>query len=110
MIVLVNRYLIRKGFTAMALWPFILVKQKELKEDAKFINHEKIHLRQQIELLILPFYVWYVIEFLVRLLIYKNRRKAYLNISFEQEAYKNEKDLGYLKKRSFWRFLRYFNP
>ncbi len=71
------------------------------------MNHERIHLRQQIELLVVPFYVWYGLEFLLRLLQYRNRRKAYYNISFEREAYGNEKDLNYLKQRSFWNFLKY---
>jgi hypothetical protein len=107
MIVLVNRYLLRKNFLGITLWPFIILKKKELRLDTVFINHEKIHLRQQIELLILVFYLWYIIEYLIRLLQYRSRRPAYRNISFEREAYANEKDLDYLKKRSFWNFLKY---
>jgi hypothetical protein len=48
-------------------------------------------------------------EFLIRLVHYQNRREAYHAISFEREAYKNEKDLDYLKKKSFWSFLRYID-
>jgi len=107
MFLIVNRFLIRKGFTGITLWPFIILKRKELKEDQVLLNHEKIHLRQQIELLIIPFFIWYVLEYVVRLIQYKNRREAYLNISFEREAYANEKDLDYLKKRPFWKFLKY---
>ncbi len=109
MIVLVNRWLIRKRFNGISLWPFIIVRRNEFKNDAVFINHEKIHLRQQLELLIVFFYLWYGIEFLIRLVHYKNRYLAYRNISFEREAYKNEKDLNYLKGRSFWSFTNYFN-
>ncbi len=71
------------------------------------MNHEKIHLKQQLELLIIPFYLIYTIEFLVRLFQYKKRNLAYRNISFEREAYTNEFNLGYLKRRPFWRFLKY---
>jgi len=71
------------------------------------INHEKIHIRQQLELLVVPFFLWYGIEFLIRWLQHKNRFVAYRNISFEREAYANEKDLGYLKRRSFWKFYSY---
>ena len=106
MIVLVNSLLLRKGFNGITLWPFILVRSKGLKEDPVFINHEKIHLRQQLELLIVFFYIWYGLEFLVRLLQYKNRYQAYRNISFEREAYKNDKDFNYLKTRRFWGFIR----
>lgn len=107
MILIVNRFLLRKGFNGITLWPFVVLRKKELKADARFLQHERIHLWQQAELLVLFFYVWYVIEFLVRWFQYKNRHTAYRNISFEREAYANEKDLDYLKSRSFWRFLRY---
>lgn len=91
----------------MALWPFIILQNKSFLSDTVFINHEKIHLRQQAEMLIVFFYVWYVFEFLLRWIQFKNRYQAYKNISFEREAYTNEKDLDYLKKRSFWGFTKY---
>jgi len=69
--------------------------------------HERIHLRQQLELLIVPFYIWYLTEYVIRLMQYKNKHKAYRNISFEREAFQQEANLLYLKKRSFWSFLRY---
>ena len=109
MFVLVNRWFFSKKFNGIALWPFILVKSKGCKRDAVFINHEKIHLRQQLEMLIIPFYIWYGLEFLIRLAIYKDRYQAYRNICFEREAYQNEKNLNYLKKRPFWKFIKYFN-
>lgn len=96
-----------RHFAGMALWPFIIVKNKSYKENAVFINHERIHLRQQLELLILPFYLWYGIEFLLRLLQYKDKHIAYRNISFEREAYRNESDLTFLKHRKLWKFTAY---
>lgn len=102
-----SKIFIPKGFRAIALYPFIFIKNKIDREDLTFINHEKIHLRQQIEFLILPFYIWYGIEYLIRRVQYKNKIIAYRNISFEREAYQNEADLNYLKKRSFWSFLKY---
>jgi len=105
MIVLVNRFLLRKGFNGIALWPFVILRKKELREDVRMLNHERIHLRQQAELLVVFFYVWYIVEFLIRWFQYKNRHAAYRNISFEREAYAHEKDLNYLKKRSLWGFL-----
>tara|TARA_B100001057_G_C22500355_1_gene813773 strand:- start:134 stop:583 length:450 start_codon:yes stop_codon:yes gene_type:complete len=107
MIVWVNRLLLRKKFRGMALWPFVLVREPSLKEDAVFLNHESIHLRQQAEMLLLFFYLWYGMEFLCRWVQYRNRYQAYKNISFEREAYKNEKDLHYRKQRSFWNFVKY---
>lgn len=105
--ILVNKYLIRSRFTGIALWPFIFVRESRLKNNLIFINHEKIHLRQQAQLLVIPFYLWYVIEYYIKLLKYKDSYIAYRNISFEREAYHNERDLLYLKKRRFWAFLKY---
>ncbi len=107
MFLIVNKYLLRKRFVGVTLWPFIVMKDRALENDVVFINHERIHFRQQRELLVLPFYIWYGLEFLVRLLQYKDRYKAYRNISFEREAYTNELDLDYLKRRSAWTFLRF---
>jgi len=107
MFVIVSKYLIPKGFRGITLFPFIVVSELDLKQNQVMVNHEKIHIRQQLELLILPFFIWYGMEFLVRFLISRDKGKAYRNISFEREAYANEKDLNYLKQRSFWRFLKY---
>ena len=107
MFLLVAQKILKKGISAMALWPFILVQNKDFKEDLILINHERIHLRQQIELLIIFFYLWYGIEFLIHLIRFKDFKKAYMNISFEKEAYGKETDLGYLKRRKFWAFIKF---
>lgn len=107
MIVWVIPFLLRKKFLGITLWPFIIVRDKTLLNDSVFITHEKIHIRQQAEMLVVFFYVWYIFEYLLRLVQYKDRNKAYRNISFEREAYANEKDFNYLKKRSFWNFVYY---
>jgi len=108
MILIVFKYLTPKGFRGITFYPFVFLADKDDKLNSRFVNHEKIHIRQQIEMLVLPFFIWYAIEFLFRWMQYKNRREAYYNISFEREAYQNEKDLGYLKQRSFWKFLKYY--
>lgn len=105
--ILISKYLVPRGFTGIALFPFIFLKYANLKEDALLVNHERIHLRQQQELLILLFFVFYVIEFIFRLMQYRSLYLAYKNISFEREAYRNEKDLNYIKSRSFWGFVGY---
>ena len=45
---------------AMALFPFILLRRKS--PSTKLINHECIHLRQQLEMGLLPFYIWYLLN------------------------------------------------
>lgn len=106
MFLIVTKYLIPKGYRGLALFPFVFVKYSLDKENPVFINHERIHLRQQLELLVIPFFIWYLMEFLVRLIQYGNMDLAYRNICFEREAYANEKDFNYLRKRPFWKFLK----
>ena len=107
MIVLVLKYLTPKGFRGITLFPFVILVSRKDREDAVMLNHERIHISQQKEMLVLPFFVWYGMEFIWRWIQYKNKHVAYRNISFEREAYGNEKDLGYLKRRSFWSFFEY---
>jgi hypothetical protein len=96
-----------KNVLAMAIWPFILVNaSRELRPDT--IAHEKIHLRQQLELLLVFFYLWYGIEYLIRLIQYKgDDYLAYKNISFEREAFENEDVNGYLDYRPPFNFTNY---
>ena len=107
--IIISKYLVPKGYIGITIFPFMVLKHEALRVKDVLINHEKIHLRQQIELLIIPFFLIYVFEFLIRLIKYRNWDLAYRNISFEREAYRNEKDLDYLKSRPFLNFLNYFN-
>jgi hypothetical protein len=107
MILIASKYLVPKGYSGIALFPFVFVRDKTLGKHPVFLNHERIHLRQQAELLILPFYIWYITEYVIRRLHYPTQKDAYRNISFEREAYANEGNMEYLNGRKFWSFLRY---
>ena len=109
------------GFKAINLFGVLFVRSNAKIDDVT-INHEGIHSKQFIELMILfavatvfirwwmplfsPlfFYIWYVIEWLIRLF---KKGNAYKNISFEREAYANEGDASYLNGRYWFNFLRY---
>lgn len=67
--------------------------------NAVIINHEKIHTAQMREMLFLFFYLAYVAEWIVRLIQYRNPMRAYNNISFEREAYANQRNMNYLRER-----------
>ncbi len=92
----------------MALFPFILVKLKKSQFDEVMLRHEIIHLRQQLELLVLPFYFFYLINYLYNRLIFKNHSEAYMNIVFEREAYANDAVSNYLKQRKSFSWMKYF--
>lgn len=85
------------GFRGITIWPFILFKKGD-NPDREILNHEYIHLEQQKQMLVIPFYIWYIVEWLF---------KGYKEISFEREAYQNSKNDNYLHSRKFWAFIKY---
>ena len=98
-----SNYLVPQGYKGLTVWPFVFYRGK-LNET--FVNHERIHLRQQIELLILPFFVIYILHYLINFIRYVEHDKAYRNIIFEKEAYGNENNLDYLKTRKWFQCFR----
>ncbi|MBN2892431.1 MAG: hypothetical protein JXL97_11235 [Bacteroidales bacterium] len=90
---------ITMGFaSAITLFPYVFVSSKKNASDKILLNHEKIHLKQQKDFFIIPFYLLYAGSYFTNLVKYKNHKKAYLNIPFEKEAYNNQDNLNYLKK------------
>ena len=108
MIALKNNIIPFKGFTSITLWPIIFVRKDEEKYYTDVVErHEYIHGEQQKEMLIVFFLLWYGIEWLIKLVYYRNRMTAYKNISFEREAYKNQNDLAYLDERKHFAWTKY---
>lgn len=127
--------LVPSGFIGITLWPFIFISlskdeyiDKYGKDElTKTIRHESIHLRQQVELLIIGlliaiiailfkayiiaglslflFYILYLINWIINLFVYG--KKAYTNICFEREAYSNAENITYLEKRSLFNWIKY---
>ncbi|MEM8969129.1 MAG: hypothetical protein AAGE93_22115 [Bacteroidota bacterium] len=97
------------GFArAITLFPFVFLTRVKDKTNAQLINHERIHLRQQLELFVIPFYLLYFVEYILRRLKGSDHRQAYRAISFEQEAFNHEQQLDYLAFRpafAFWKYL-----
>ena len=116
-----NKYIPFPGYKAINLFGVLFVKNNA-KIDGVTLNHESIHSRQFVELMVLfavatvfirwwlpvfapfAFYVLYVLEWIVRLFMSGN---AYRNISFEREAYDNEKNLSYLDTRKPFNWMKY---
>ena len=129
-IVVFNRLIPFKGYLAITLYPFIFVRKAAAGRYSTTVNnHEHIHGEQQKELLpvgialaliayfsglglwallFLPVFLWvYLIEWVIKAFWYGNNRTAYRNISFEREAYQNEKDLTYLSNRKHFIWFKY---
>ncbi len=80
----------------------LLLTQDKRWIDKYVVNHEQIHTAQQKELLWVPFYIIYVLEWFVKLLIHCSWHRAYMDISFEKEAYAHGHDLSYLSRRKHY--------
>lgn len=93
-----NRLLPPKGFKAINLFGVVMVRKGYRMTDTD-LNHEAIHTAQMRELLYVPFYVLYVLEWLWLLPRYPKRHEAYRHISFECEAYAHQAEPDYLKAR-----------
>ncbi|UKK54872.1 hypothetical protein [Prevotella sp. E2-28] len=98
---LIKRLPLRKDYYAICLFGFVL-SVRPLSETE--LNHELIHAAQQKELLYIPFFIWYGIEWIILYFKYRNWEKAYFNIRFEREAYHHESDLNYLKLRKHYKY------
>jgi hypothetical protein len=120
------------GFSAITLWPVVLIHPDEADNEI-MRQHEEIHLRQWTELMLVSWafqavayfaldiysfwwllaigylsrYLWYLIEWLVKLIIYRDWMWAYLSISFEREANNWERWPDYLKTRKHFYWLKY---
>lgn len=101
--VIYNSLIPFKGFTAINIFG-VLFARKGAKITEKTINHESIHTAQMREMLYILFYVFYILEWLIKLFRYG--RKAYENISFEREAYAYQSDYDYLHRRRHYTWLR----
>ena len=125
---IVNNIIPAIGFIAMTFWPFIFIrKENAYQYDGVADNHENIHGRQQVEMLIvgaalavglwfvigwwslfaLPiFFWWYLIEYMLRSIF--GTGDSYRKISFEAEAFANERDMEYLKHRKAFAWIKYY--
>lgn len=110
------------GFYVCTIFDYIFrnPKYKNRPLSKTTYNHESIHLQQQLDfvggveqLYVLGgiiFYIWYFIEWLIKLIISGftfGKVKAYKSVSFEQCAYHNDQNLRYLTYRKRFHWLKY---
>ena len=106
MYLLVNRFLPFKGFIAMNICGILFVrKELENKLTDDVLRHETIHSKQMLEILVIGFYLWYLVEWLFRFLCCFNFKQAYRNIGFEREAKAFEDKEYYLEVRRHFAWM-----
>lgn len=116
-----SKWLPLSNYYAITIFNNLIRREKYKNKPISKItyNHESIHLQQELDfvfgyekLYILGgciFYILYFIEWLIKAIISLFtgfKIKAYYSISFEQEAYKNQKDLNYLKTRKRFSWIK----
>ena len=79
----------------ITLFPFILTVSPANK---RHMNHERIHIRQQVEMLVIPFYL---------LCIFWHITRRDKNNPFEIEAFDNADNLDYLKSRKLYSWTKH---
>lgn len=129
--IIYNNLIPMKDYTAVTLWPVIFARKSAKPLKAYEENHEKIHLRQQMEVLVAAaavlaaviwiadwswwwmlaslavYYAGYGIDYAVRRILYRSHLEAYRNIAAEQEAYLNQHDRAYLRQRRPFTWVKY---
>lgn len=117
--------------STITIGPFVLSKLSESEMPQYVRNHECTHSRQWIETTVASgfllfllvalagvnawwlalsafvFYLWYGLEYLIRLCILRDGNKAYRAVSFEQEAYANERDANYNENAAYFSWVKY---
>jgi hypothetical protein len=92
------------SYTAINLFGIVFYKGTMT---SRTYNHELIHSLQMREMLFVFFYLWYFVEWLVKLIRYRNWNKAYNAISFEREAYQNDWDDNYKDNRRKYSWFKF---
>lgn len=105
MIVIKNKLIPFEGYSTINLFGILFTKCETLSP--QLLNHETIHTRQMQEMLYIFFYLWYIIEYLIKRFFNSSQKSAYKALSFEREAYANEDNLDYLKDRQPFSWIKY---
>ena len=95
-----------KGFYAINIFGIVFARTKLNKTEQR---HEYIHTLQQREMLYVPFYIWYIVEWIIKLIIYRDALTAYRNIGFEKEAYLHQGDASYIWKRKRYAWFTFYS-
>ena len=88
------------GVGGIMIFPFCFV---EKHASDRLIRHEMIHFKQALNLLVIPFYILYLLEWIRCLFIYG--KNAYYYMCFEQEAFRNEFHEHYEVKYKWIKYL-----
>ncbi len=94
----------------VGIFPFLIIRihlKLPHKRD-ELINHEKIHLIQQVELLIIGAFIFHLCEYIYARFVKKlSKRDSYYFPATEQEAHQNAMNQDYLSQRKPYELFNY---
>jgi hypothetical protein len=93
-------------YTGMSFFIFIWIC-KLTKDEVQLVRHEKIHFLQQVEMLFIFHWFFYGLFYVISRAKGHGHFVAYRYNPFEMEAYSNEQDTAYLKKRRLFAWASY---
>lgn len=93
-------------YTGLSFSVFIWIC-KLTKDEVQLVRHEKIHFLQQVEMLFIFHWLFYALFYLISRARGQGHYVAYRYNPFEMEAYSNEHDVEYLKKRKVFAWAGY---
>lgn len=108
--VIYNRFFPFGSYHGINLFGTVFVQRRWGQMRPHELRHEYIHTLQQWELTYVGFYLWYVGEYLVRLLQCRlDSERAYFSISLEREAYAHEHQTDYPRCRRPFAWTHYLH-
>ena len=128
----IAKHLLINKCTTITLLAWVFTKWSKTDARQSTINHECVHARQWIDLTVASgillwigillfgysawwlalsaviFYLWYVLEWCIRLIGNICKRDAYHMVSFEREARLAERDNNYLENSHYFAWLKFY--
>lgn len=96
---------------AVAIFPFIIVRDNKILNNENYIRHESIHIYQCFETFLIGIYLIGGLQYLyAKIFLKKSNQQAYYYMAHEQEAHQNDINVNYLRERKFGSYYKYLLP
>jgi len=112
--IIYSKFIPVKSYYAITLFDHMIIREEYKNQEIKKrdINHESIHATQARDFGIgfcgyFIFYIWYLLEWILKLPWAIFGYSPYHSIAFEQEAYNREYDYTYLDNRKRFSWIKY---
>ena len=93
-------------YTGLSFFVFVWISRQE-KDEIRLMRHETIHFHQQVEMLFIFHWILYVAFYVLARARGHCHYIAYRYNPFELEAFSNDPDQEYLKKRKLFAWASY---